>query len=206
MSDDASASPAAALRAFVARAIDADLAALDGRVEAIERAGEPRDDGTDEGAPGGPTGSADPADRLAELVAGTDSVVAVVPRFDADLARRLDASLAAGEGNEGDDTPGSEADAPQNVRIAFTGAAGDRLGGLTGPAVRRLLADRGIDAYRHDGDSPVAVVLAGDRAAVGAVDADGIAALLWTDAPAVREWAAATCRRYLDAAEPVAEG
>ena len=208
MSDDASGSPAAALRAFVARAIDADLAALDGRVEVIERAGEPRDDGTDEGAPGGPTGSADPADRLAGLVAGTDSVVAVVPRFDADLARRLDASLATegGDRAENGDAPDSDPKAPRTVRIAFTGAAGDRLGGLTGPAVRRILADRGVDAYRHDGDSPVAVVLAGDRAAVGAVDGDGIAALLWTDAPAVREWAAATCRRYLDAAEPVTEG
>ena len=87
----------------------------------------------------------------------------------------------------------------------FTGPAADRLAGATGPVVRRALADRGVDAYRHGGESPVAVALGDERAVVGLIDDSGVAALLWTDDPSVREWAAATCRRYLDAAEPVTD-
>ena len=201
MSDDTPDSPAATLRTFVARAVGADPADLDGRVEVVERAAEV---GNQDGGGDAP---ADPAERLAELVGGADSVVAVVPRFDADLARRLNASLTPeGDGDASGGDPGSETTRPRAVRIVFTGAASNRLSGLTGPPVRRALADRGVDAYRHGGESPVAVVLAGDRAAVGSVDGDGIAALLWSGDPAVREWAAATCRRYLDAAEPVTEG
>ncbi|ELZ53975.1 MULTISPECIES: hypothetical protein [Halorubrum] len=188
MSDEASASsasPAAALRALVANAVGTDPETLGDRTEVVERETGATEAGDDAAAP---------AERLAELVDAADSVVAVVPRFDADLARRLNASLSSSEG------------VPGEVRVVFTDAASDRLGGATGPVVRRALAERGVDAYRHDGESPVAVVLADDRAAVGLVDADGLSALLWTDAPAVREWAAATCRRYLDTAEPVTEG
>jgi hypothetical protein len=196
VTDDASAPPAELLRALVANAVDADPAALDDQVEVVERAA-----GATEGDP-----TADPAERLAELVGAADGVVAVVPRFDADLARRLNASLSAsGAGADADDTE-TAASVPDDVRVVFTDAASDRLSGATGPVVRRALAERGVDAYRHDGESPVTVALADDRAAVGLTDGDGLAALLWTDAPAVREWAAATCRRYLDAAEPVTEG
>ncbi|MGM0448867.1 MAG: hypothetical protein ACQERM_11570 [Methanobacteriota archaeon] len=211
MTDDDSVSPAAALRSLVARAVDADPAALDGRVEVVERgSGAERGDATGSDHP-------TPAGRLAQLVGGADSVVAVVPRFDADLARRLNASLGSGEGraDEGSDAePGASersdaepgADASPEVRVVFTGTASDRLSGLTGRVVRRALADRGVDAYRHAGESPVAVALADDRAVVGLTDEGGVAALLWTDAPAVREWAAATCRRYLKGAEPVDGG
>ena len=220
MSDDESASPAAVLRSLVARAVDADPASLDDRVEVVERGDEPDADdaaGTDASTPAG---------RLAELVGAADSVVAVVPRFDADLARRLNASLAAagsdaaaggdaatgGEAAAGDDAAAAENDAesessaPREVRLVFTGSASDRLAGATGPVVRRALADRGVDTYRHEGESPVAIVLAEDRAVVGVIDGDGVAALLWTGDPAVREWAAATCRRYLDDAKRVTEG
>ncbi|ELZ41366.1 transcriptional regulator FilR1 domain-containing protein [Halorubrum tebenquichense] len=199
MSDDdaeaSSASPAAVLRSLVAKAVGSEPAALDEQMEVVER------------EPGAADGeqTADPAERLAELVGAADSVVAVVPRFDADLARRLNASLSSAESDDGAGDA-SDATVPNNVRAVFTDAASDRLGGATGPVVRRALAERGVDAYRHDGESPVAVVLADDRAAVGLVDGDGLSALLWTDAPAVREWAAATCRRYLNAAEPVTEG
>ena len=201
MTDDDSASPAAALRSLVARAIDADLASLGDRIEVVERgSGSAGDD-----AAGGD--SATPAGRLADLVGEADSVVAVVPRFDADLAGRLNAALAAeGDAADGRIDPESGASAPREARVVFTGSAADRLAGATGPVVRRALADRGVDAYRHEGESPVAVVLADDRASVGLIDGDGVAALLWTDDPAVREWAAATCRRYLDAAEPVTGG
>ncbi|VTT85819.1 hypothetical protein DM2_1857 [Halorubrum sp. DM2] len=187
MSDEAtgsSASPAAVLRSLVANAVDAEPASLDDRIEVVERGAGATD--AEDAAP--------PDERLAELVGAAESVVAVVPRFDADLARRLNASLS------------SSGTVPSDVRVVFTDAAGDRLAGATGPVVRRALSERGVDAYRHDGESPVAVVLADDRAAVGLTDGDGISALLWTDAPAVREWAAATCARYLDAAEPVTEG
>ncbi|PSQ55716.1 hypothetical protein BRD22_08440 [Halobacteriales archaeon SW_8_68_21] len=194
MSDDASAPPAELLRALVANAVDADPAALDDQVEVVERAA-----GATEGE-----STADPAERLAELVGAADGVVAVVPRFDADLARRLNASLSA-SGADADDAE-TAASVPDDVRVVFTDAASNRLAGATGPVVRRALAERGVDAYRHDGESPVAVALADDRAAVGLTDGDELVALLWTDAPAVREWAAATCRRYLDAAEPVTEG
>ncbi|QAU11643.1 hypothetical protein EKH57_02045 [Halorubrum sp. BOL3-1] len=204
MNDDPSApsaSPAVVLRSLVASAVDADPASLDDRVEVVER-GAGATDAEDAAAP---------AERLVELVAAADSVVAVVPRFDADLARRLDASLSSPETDSAPDDsvaddPEDAANVPSEVRIVFAGAASDRLTGATGPVVRRALADRGIDAYRHGGGSPVTVALAGDRVAVGLTDGDGISALLWTDAPAVREWAAATCRRYLDAAEPVTEG
>ncbi|SDF51306.1 hypothetical protein SAMN04488067_10560 [Halorubrum xinjiangense] len=210
MTDDGSASPAAVLRSLVARAVDADPATLAGRVEVVERGSESAGDG----AAG--SDAATPAGRLAELVGAADSVVAVVPRFDADLARRLNATLA------GDDPADEESDAeldadeesdaepdpnaPREVRVVFTDSAADRLSRPTGPVVRRALADRGVDAYRHAGESPVALALADDRAVVGLTDEGGVAALLWTDDPAVREWAAATCRRYLEGAESVGDG
>lgn len=197
MTDDAPSSPAAALRSLVATAVGADLADLDGRIEVVEGgSGSEGDDvaGSDASAP---------AERLAEIVGRADSVVAVVPRFDADLARRLNAVLSPSATGADGGGPAGDAAVPGEVRVVFTDAASDRLSGATGAVVRRALADRGVDAYRHAGESPVAVVLADDRAAVGSVDGDGVAALLWTDAPPVREWAAATCRRYLDAAEPV---
>lgn len=130
-----------------------------------------------------------PAARLAALLErpddGAGAVVGVIPRADSSLARRV-----AGE-FEGD------------VRLVFTGRAGDRLGGLAGAAVRSALDARGVEAYRHEGDSPVGVLLVGGRAVVGLFDQDGLAAVLWSDAPPVREWAAATCRRFLAAADPV---
>ncbi len=185
VSDDVSASPATVLRTLVARAVDADPGSLADRVEVVERGGEPEIDD------GGERDSRTPVERLAGLIAEADGVVAVVPRFDADLARRLNDALAA---------------VPRAVRVVFTDDAADRLAGATGPIVRRALAERGVDAYRHDGESTVTVVLADERAAVGLIDGNGVAALLTTDDPAVREWAAGTCRRYLDAAEPVTEG
>ena len=211
MTDDGSASPAAVLRSLVARAVDADPATLAGRVEVVERESELAGDG----AAG--SDAATPAGRLAELVGAADSVVAVVPRFDADLAGRLNASLAARDDRadeesdaelDADEESDAEPDpnAPREVRVVFTDSAADRLDGATGPVVRRALADRGVDAYRHAGESPVAVALADDRAVVGLTDEGGVAALLWTDDPAVREWAAATCRRYLEGAESVGDG
>jgi hypothetical protein len=196
VSDDGSGSPAAALTSLVARAVGADSADLDERTRLVERASEGR---------GGAADPPTPVDRLAELIGEADGVVAVVPRFDAALARRLNAALTAGDESAAADADRG-ANPPREARVVFTDAAADRLAGATGAVVRRALADRGVDAYRHEGESPVAVVLADDRAAIGLTDADGIAALLWTDDAAVREWAAATCRRYLDAAEPVTNG
>jgi len=126
-----------------------------------------------------------PAARLSGLVDGDDSIAGVVPRVDASLARSV------ADGVEG------------RARLVFTGSAGDRFDGPAGAAVRSALAGHGVEAYRHEGDSPVGVLLVGDRAVVGLFDGRGLAALLWSDAPPVREWAAATCRRVLSAAEPV---
>ncbi|EMA64623.1 hypothetical protein C469_00165 [Halorubrum lipolyticum DSM 21995] len=137
-------------------------------------------------------GDPDPASRLPALVGAGDTVVGVVPRADPGLARRLL------EGVGGDDDSGGG----ETVRLVFTGRAADRLTGPSGAVIRSVLAERGVEASRHDGDSPIGVLLVDDRAVVGLFDERGLAALLWSDAPAVREWAAATCRRYLAAAEP----
>lgn len=140
-----------------------------------------------------------PADRLRALVAGGDSLVGVVPRADPGLARRLLGNGDQSTGDGGDRTLGDG----RTVRLVFTGKAADRLAGVSGGVLRSVLAERGVDAFRHDGDSPIGVLLVGDRAAVGLFDERGLAALLWSDASAVREWAAETCRRYLSAADPV---
>lgn len=186
MTDDSGTAPAAALRALVADAVDGDLA--DDAVRVVGRTG----DGGDGPRSERPIDAA-PVDLLVEAVDGAGSLVAVVPQIDAGLAGRLDGAL---------ERDGSES---ADARIVFTGRAAGRLRGATGSVARAALAARGVEMYCHDGDSPVAVVLADDRAAVALVDDDGVAALLASDAPTVREWAAATCRRYLAAADPVFE-
>ncbi|ELZ42774.1 hypothetical protein C471_02240 [Halorubrum saccharovorum DSM 1137] len=130
-----------------------------------------------------------PAARLSALVGPGDSLVGVVPRVDPALARRL---LGNADGRSGG-----------TIRLAFTGQAANRLTSASGTLVQPILAEYGVDAYRHDGDSPIGVLLVDDRAVVGLFDEGGLAALLWSDAPEVREWAAETCRRYLSAADPV---
>lgn len=198
MTNNSGTAPAAALRALVADAVDGDLA--DDAVQVVGRTGDggdgPVPEDPDAGGDGprseGPIDAA-PVDLLVEAVDGAGSLVAVVPQIDAGLAGRLDGAL---------ERDGSES---VDARIVFTGRAAGRLRGATGSVARAALAARGVETYCHDGDSPVAVVLADDRAAVALVDDDGVAALLASDAPAVREWAAATCRRYLAAADPVSE-
>lgn len=133
-------------------------------------------------------GDPGPAARLSALVErsdGGDSVVGVIPRIDPSLAR----GVADGVSGE--------------ARLVFTGSAGDRFGGPAGAAIRSVLDAHGVEASRHGGDSPMGVLLVGERAIVGLFDERGLAAVLWSDAPPVREWAAATCRRFLAAAEPV---
>ena len=125
----------------------------------------------------------DPVTRLAALVDGAGSIVGVVPRVDPSLARQVVGDI------EGE------------TRLVFTGSASDRLDGPAGAAVRSALDAHGVEAYRHAGDSPVGVLLVGDRAVVGLFDERGLAAVLWSDTPPVRKWAAATCRRFLAAAE-----
>ena len=167
--------PGAALRALVAAAVGDGRADPTDAVTVVERGDDP-----------GP-GVVLPAliSRVADDAAGDASVVGVVPRIDPSLARRVAADIDA------------------ETRLVFTGSAADRLAGTEGAAVRSVLSAHGIDSYRHDGDSPVGVTLIGERAIVGSFDDSGLAAVLWSDAPPVREWAAATCRRFLAAADPV---
>ncbi len=165
--------PEAVLRSLVEQGIDCSLADLDDPVDVVDRGDDP-----------GPT------DRLPALVAGGDSTVGVVPTVEPSLARQV-----AGDG------VGDGSAAADEIRLVFTGSASERLTGPSGAAIRTVLADRGVDAYVHDGDSPVGVLLVGERVVVGLFDDGGLAALLWSEAPAIREWAAATCGRYLDAAE-----
>lgn len=132
-------------------------------------------------------GDAGPADRLPALLAGAESIVAVVPRIERALAGRLADAASGG----------------LTARIVLVGRARTRLTGPVRPAVRSRMSDRGVDLYTYDGDSPVGVLLVDDGAIVGSFDEHGLAAVLFTRDPAVREWAARTCRRYLEAAEPL---
>ena len=124
-------------------------------------------------------------DRLADLLAGDESIVGVVPRIQGSIAREVAGSVDG------------------EVRLVLTGTAAARVDGVSGRAVQTTLADRGVSVSVHDGDSPVGVLLVGDRALVGFFDDEGLAALLWTDTPAVRKWAVETYRRYAAAAESV---
>ncbi|WP_128905812.1 transcriptional regulator FilR1 domain-containing protein [Halorubrum amylolyticum] len=162
-----------------------------------------------------------PAAELSSLVGAGDAVVGIVTRADPALARRLlesgddDRGVSTGGGDDesagggddesagGGDNEGTGSADGGTVRLVFAGRAADRLVGPSGTVIRSILAEHGIDAYRYEGDAPIGVLLVDDRAVVGLFDERGLAALLWSDAPAIREWAAATCRRYLSAADPV---
>jgi hypothetical protein len=179
--------PGAVLRELVSTAVGGDAEVSPLAVEVVERGAEPG-----------------PAAHLPALVADAASVVGVLPRVDRDLACRvLGHEDRDGDGDKDGDGFLGERDGGPTVRLVFTGDAAARFGGLGGTVIRSVLASRGVEAYRHDGDSPVGVLLAGEVALVGLFDATGLAALLWSDTPAVRRWAAETCRRYLAAADPV---
>ena len=143
--------------------------------------------GRDRDREAGRDGDPGPGARLPPLLADAESIVGVVPRIERELSDRL---IDAGAGE-------------LNARIVLTGRARDRLTGPVRSVVRSRLADRGVDLYTHDGDSPVGVLLVDDRAVVGLFDDRGLAAVLLTDDSAIREWVAGTSRRYLDAAEPL---
>ncbi|MFD1571707.1 hypothetical protein [Halorubrum laminariae] len=177
--------PGAVLRSLVARAVDADRETNgeehwsdDHRIVVTERGGDP-----------------EPVDVLSSVVGGTASatgrrqrsIVGVIPRIEVSTVRRLRDAL---------DGTGPD----RSVRLVFTGAAAERLSGMSGDVLRAALARHEIEATVHDGDSPIAVLLVGERAVVGLFDEDGLAALLTTDAPEVRSWAAGVCRRYVSAA------
>lgn len=160
------------LRTLLAKGIGEPLADLADPVDVLERGDDP-----------------EPTDRLPELIAGGNPVVGVVPRIGPSLARQ---AVGDGVGDGSGDT---------EIRLVFTGSAGERLTSPSGAAIRPILTNRGIDAYVHDGDSPLGVLLVGERVIVGLFDDGGLAALLWSEAPVIREWAAATCGRYLNAAD-----
>lgn len=126
-----------------------------------------------------------PAARVLDQVGGGESIVGVVPRIEPSLARGLAGSVDS------------------EVRLVLTGSAGERLTGTSGAPARAALANHGIEAYIHDGDSPVGVLLVGNHALVGLFDDDGLAAVLSSDSPLVREWVTATCQRYFAAADQV---
>ncbi|WP_321169342.1 hypothetical protein [Halorubrum salinum] len=173
MADDG---PGAALRSLVERAVDGgdggDRATDDRSVAVTERGDDP-----------GPVGV------LSTVVAetGSSSIVGVVPRLDATTVRRLRDAVDGG-------------DPDRTVRLVFTGLAAERLSGRSGAVFRAALARRGIEVAVHAAESSVAVLLVGERAVVGLFDGDGLAALLSTDAPEVRTWAAGVYRRYAAAA------
>jgi len=167
--------PGAALRALVAAAVGDDPSAPASAVTVVERGDDP-----------GPEAVLSALiNRVADDAASDAALVGVVPQIDSSLAGRIAADLDA------------------ETRLVFTGSAADRLGGPGGAAVRSVVSAHGVESYRHDGDSPIGLLLVGEHAVVGSFDDGGLAAVLWSDAPPVREWAAATCRRYLEAADPI---
>ena len=128
-----------------------------------------------------------PIDEVGSSLADAGSVVGVIPRIDPALVDRLTAT-----------------DAPQlDARIVLTGRAAERGTGPAGAAIASTMAERGVTLSVHGGDSPVGVLLVDDGAVVGVFDGPTLAAVLTTDRPAVREWAAATCRRYIAAADRI---
>jgi len=169
MTDDG---PAAALRSLVERAVDRG----DGEAPATDDHGAVV---AERGDDPGPVGV------LSTVVeeTGSSSIVGVVPRLDATTVRRLRDAV---------DGP----DPDRTVRLVFTGLAAERLSGRSGAVFRDALARRGIEATVHAADSSVAVLLVGEQAVVGLFDEHGLAALLSTDAPEVRTWAAGVYRRY----------
>ncbi|GAB3706635.1 transcriptional regulator FilR1 domain-containing protein [Halorubrum pallidum] len=194
--------PGAVLRSLVDRAVDADGVADsadagsdDSQVVVAERDGDPDPaDLLSTAVSGGTAASGGAEVRLdddcgdsesdaAEGRSGSASIVGVVPQIEMSTVRRLRDAI---------DGPGAE----QTVRLVFTGTAAARLSGGSGAVLRSALARHGIEAAVHDGDSPIAVLLVGERAVVGLFDGDGLAALLCSDAPAIRSWAAGVYRRY----------
>ncbi|SNR52799.1 transcriptional regulator FilR1 domain-containing protein [Halorubrum vacuolatum] len=136
-----------------------------------------------------------PLSAVAATLQGTATVVGVIPRLVPSLLPTIPE-----EGAALDSSP--DLDAIEG-RIVLVGAARDRLDGPAGAAIRPLLADRPVDLLVAPGDSPVGILLADDRVIVGWFDAEGLAAVLVTDAEAVREWGVGSVRRYLDAADPI---
>lgn len=138
-----------------------------------------------------------PMERLLTLLESVSSLVCVVPRVDPRLVDTLSSTV----GGASHGVPGSEDSDPVEARIVLTGAARGRVTGATGRmAVAALESTDGIELFVHDGDSPVGLLLADERAVVGLFDDAGLAALLVTDDEAVRAWAGRTIRRYLSAA------
>lgn len=126
-----------------------------------------------------------PAMRVLDHVAGGGSLVGVVPRIEPSLARGFT------------ERTGGEA------RVVLTGRAAERLTGVSGAAVESVLANHGVEVSVHEGDSPIGVLLVGERALVGLFDGDGLVAVLSSDSPLIREWVTTTYRRYADAADPL---
>ena len=144
-------------------------------------------------------GSPSPSEHVGERLGTADSVVGVVPRIDPSLVERLNRERT-GESDDGDDGEHRNLAA----RIVLTGRARETVTGPAGAVVRGGLSSD-VRLYEHDGDSPVGLLLADDRAVVGAFDDAGLAAVLIAEEPAVRNWVAETFQRYLSAAEPLFE-
>ena len=122
---------------------------------------------------------------------GPASIVGVIPRIEAAAVRQLRDAIDDPEGD-------------RTIRLVFTGDAAERLAGGSGAVLRSALARHKVEAAVHNGNSPLAVLLVGERAVVGLFDDDGLAALLCSDAPEVRSWAAGVYRRYAAAASDTA--
>lgn len=91
-----------------------------------------------------------------------------------------------------------------NVRVVFAGPARTRVTGPGGAAIRAALAARSIDWHASEARAPVGFLLADDRAVVGGFDDGRLETVLSSTDDAVGSWVAATCRRYLGAADSTA--
>ena len=157
-------------------------------------------------SPGDGDGSG-PASHAAVVFEDATAVIGVVPRVDAEIARRLLAAVDEGAA----------------VRLVVTGRALDAASGMGGVGLRAAVGSRNVELFAHDRteesaasglrkgqsadsvDVPLALLFVDDRALIGLFDDEGLAAVLSTTDPGVCGWVVECFERYREASSPLFE-
>ncbi|GAB6880322.1 hypothetical protein JCM17823_25960 [Halorubrum gandharaense] len=147
-------------------------------------------------------GASAPVSHAALVLEDASSVIGVVPRADADLARRLLTAVDAGT----------------EARLVMTGRANEVATGVGALGLRAAVADRAVALFAHDGrsgdpstqvgreaggDAALALLLIDDRALIGLFDAAGLTAVLSTTDSSVCGWVVECFERYREASSPL---